>query len=327
MRILITGSSGLVGHALASQLREAGHAVVPFDLAPGAGEPAQDICDRAAVDAALADCDGVIHLAAVSRVAWGEADPELCQCVNVLGTHVLLQAALARPDRPWFLFASSREVYGDPAVMPVTETMPMAPVNTYGRSKAAGERLVASATALGLRTAVLRLSNVYGSAWDHPDRAVPSLLWRAMAGEELRLTGPDLFFDFVHVEDSARGFRLAVDHFAAGGGSLAPVQLTTGVATSLGEVARLAIAITGSASPLTILPPRPFDVGGFVGAPDRAAAVLGWQARTGLMDGMIALRDILAERGGPPAPATMRPAACARWRDALPPDILAGLAA
>ena len=170
-RILVTGSSGLIGRALLGVLAEDGIDTVPYDLAAG-----QDICDPAQVTRALVGCDGVIHLAAISRVAWGETDPDLCRHINVTGTEVLLQAVLAQPRAPWMVFASSREVYGDPDALPVAETAPMLPVNHYGRSKADGERLVLAARANGLRSAIVRLSSVYGSVHDHPDRAVPSLL-------------------------------------------------------------------------------------------------------------------------------------------------------
>ena len=117
MRILVTGSSGLIGRKLVAVLLAEGLQVVRYDLSTG-----QDICDPVQMTQALAGCDGVIHLAAVSRVAWGETDPSLCRHVNVTGTAVLLQALLAQPKAPWIVFASSREVYGDPAALPVAET-------------------------------------------------------------------------------------------------------------------------------------------------------------------------------------------------------------
>jgi nucleoside-diphosphate-sugar epimerase len=299
-RILVTGSSGLIGRALVAALRGDGVDMVRYDLSAG-----QDICNPAQMSQALAGCDGVIHLAAISRVAWGESDPDLCRHVNVTGTDVLLQAMLAQARAPWIVFASSREVYGDPALLPVIETAPMQPVNHYGRSKAEGEQLVLAARGLGLRSAIVRLSSVYGTVHDHPDRAVPALLWRAMQGQDLRLSGIDAFFDFVHVDDTVRGLQLAARQLASGAGTVATVHLATGVATSLGALARAVIETAGSDSVLTRLPARRFDVTGFCGDPARAAAVLGWTAAIDLKTGLQDLHKAFRMRRSAPDPVPL----------------------
>ena len=307
-RILVTGSRGLVGSSLVVALRDAGHAIVTFDMR----DDGSDIRDADAVRAALAGCDGIVHLAAVSRVGWGEDDPALCNDINIRGTDVLLQAALAAPARPWFLFASSREVYGDPVAFPVPEDAAIQPVNTYGRSKAAGERLVGRAAAEGLRVAIIRLSNVYGTQNDHPDRAVPALLWRAIAGLDLRITGADHFFDFVHVGDCVRGLMLVIDRLSAGAGTRT-IHLATGVRTSLGDLAGAVRRIAHSSAALTVAPSRSFDVAGFQGDPARAAAELGWTARIDLAQGLHKLLAIMIARGRPldavemPANRRLRP--------------------
>lgn len=300
MRLLITGSRGLVGATLLETLRRAGIEAVEFDIR----KDRRDIRNPVAVRQAMAGCDGVVHLAAISRVACGEADPALCDDINITGTAVILDAALGAAHRPWVLFASSREIYGDPDVFPVREDAPMAPVNAYGRSKAEGEKLVAAAAAEGLRTAIIRFSNVYGTGNDHPDRAVPSLLWRAVQGKELQISGENHFFDFVHVEDCARGLMTVIDRLQAGRDT-PPLHLATGIRTTLDELARAARAVAQSASPLKILPSRSFDVAGFQGDPARAAEVLGWHARIGLEEGLRRLRDIMVQRARPLDPVEM----------------------
>lgn len=210
------------------------------------------------------------------------------------------------------VFASSREVYGDPPVLPVSEDSPVQPINVYGRSKAAGEALVTRArVAQGLRAAIVRLSSVYGTTDDHHDRAVPALLWRALQGDTLRITGADNRFDFVHVDDSVDGLLRAADLLAAGAKQLPTVHLATGTGTSLGELAHLAVDVAQSGSAIDILPPRPFDVGGFVGDPARASDLLGWTAKIDLAEGMKALAAAMKERNCPldlaqiPDPATI----------------------
>ncbi|WP_176559391.1 NAD-dependent epimerase/dehydratase family protein [Rubellimicrobium roseum] len=296
-RILVTGSHGLVGRELVAALEAQGHEVVPFDRR----HDGSDLRDVESVARALQGCEGVFHLAAVSRVAWGEEDSALCHAINVDGTAVLLRAALDRSEAPWVVFASSREVYGNPPEVPVREDMPRAPVNAYGRSKRDGELLFEEAMAKGLRAALVRLSNVYGTEHDHPSRAVPSLLWRAMQDEDLLLTGSDVFFDFVHVEDCVKGLLRAAQALREGR-SLPPLHLVTGVPTSLLELAQAAVRVTGSGSRIVVQPARSFDVEGFCGNPAQAEAVLGFRPRIGLEEGLGRLRDRLAARGrGPDA--------------------------
>ena len=144
-RILITGSEGLVGSALRAALEARGTEVAGLDVR-GAGDEEGDVRDAERIRQAAAGCCGIVHLAAVSRVVWGERDPENCWAVNVGGLrNVLAAAATVRAKssgRPWVVFASSREVYGQPDRLPATEDTPLRPINVYGRSKVEGERLV-----------------------------------------------------------------------------------------------------------------------------------------------------------------------------------------
>jgi nucleoside-diphosphate-sugar epimerase len=148
--ILVTGSSGLIGAALTRALHHAGYAVRGLDLR-GHGADRGDIRHREQVERALDGCVGVIHLAAVSRVIDGERDPEACWETNVTGTGTVLEAALDRVRRPWVVYASSREVYGEPPSLPAGEDAPLAPVNIYGRSKVAAEDQVRAADLNGGR--------------------------------------------------------------------------------------------------------------------------------------------------------------------------------
>lgn len=304
MRLFITGSYGLVGCALSGACLRDGHEVVPFDIVRPDAHGVENICDRALLTERMAGCDGIIHLAAISRVAWGEDRPDLCTRTNVEGTRNVIEAALMQPHRPWLIFASSREVYGNPASDLVVESDPLAPVNVYGRSKTEGEHILDEARARGLATAIVRLSNVYGGRRDHPDRAVPALLTRALAGEDLVITGGDNYFDFVHVDDCVTGLMAAADLLAAGERALPPIQLTTGIATSLRDLAALAISTSGSSSRIIQTPARPFDVTGFCGDPARARELLGWRAEIDLPTGMSRLSDDL-RRNGPLDPVDM----------------------
>lgn len=292
-RILVTGSAGVIGHALYMTLKAEGADLVGFDV-HSSGNEAGDVRDQGAVTRAARECTGIIHLAAVSRVVWGERDPETCRDTNVRGTRHVVEAALGRSQRPWLVFASSREVYGQPDTLPVTEDAPLRPVNVYGRSKAEGEEIVRDGVSRGLRAGILRFSNVYGSLADHPDRVVPAFARAAIAGGRLRIDGSDSTFDFVHIDDTVRGILAVVRRLSDGAAAPPPpIHLTTGTPTTLGELARLATSLASTAATMEEAPARSYDVARFLGEPSRARTVLGWSARVSLREGLARLIEDL----------------------------------
>lgn len=284
-RIAVTGSCGLVGTGLSRRLRSSGFHVHEIDLRHP--HSPSDVRLDADVMKVIEICDGVIHLAAVSRVAVAERDPASCWATNVVGTKTVLRAAMRSPRRPWLVFASSREVYGQPGRLPVAETSPIAPLNVYGRAKVIGEVTVANAD---LCTAIVRLSNVYGSTDDHVDRVVPAFVRAATSGAPLRVEGAAHAFDFTHVDDVVDGL-LRIVAAIGDGERLPPIQLVTGVSTTLGALATLAIELAGSNSVAVEAPPRTFDVTSFVGDGTRAHRLLGWEPRVALRQGLRRLVD------------------------------------
>jgi UDP-glucose 4-epimerase len=287
-RILITGSSGLVGTALTSALLAEGVDVVRLDLR-ARGEAHGDVRDRALVHDTVARVDGIVHLAAVSRVVWGERDPELCWATNVGGLRNVLEAAAQSARAPWVAFASSREVYGQPVALPATEDAPLRPANVYGRSKVEGELLVAEAQRVGLRACTFRLSNVFGSTSDHADRVVPAFARAAALGAELRVDGFDHTFDFTHLDDVTLGLVGLTELLSAGGPPPPPIHFVSGRPTTLEELATLAARLGQRGSSIRSAAPRDFDVARFFGDPSRAKALLGWQPHVRLEEGLARL--------------------------------------
>ena len=256
--------------------------------------------DAQRVRQAVAGRHGIVHLAAVSRVLWGERDPETCREVNLGGLRNVLAAAGSRKRRPWIVFASSREVYGQPGRLPVAEDAPLRPINLYGRTKAEGERLVMAARDDGLRTAVVRLSNVYGSTRDHADRVVPAFARNAVMGATLRVEGADHAFDFTYIDDAVRGIASLIRVLAGGEAPPPPIHLLTGRSLTLGDLAALAVELAGTGAPIAQAPPRSFDVSRFCGDPSRARRLLGWTPRVVLSQGLAWLiRDFRTELGAP----------------------------
>ena len=277
--ILVTGAEGLIGRRLCARLRAEGLEVRAFDLKRS---PDEDICNRASLAAALEDVEGVIHLAAVSRVVWAERDPALCQSTNVEALNALVELSLGGA-RPWMIFASSREVYGQSGRLPVGEDHPLQPINTYARSKRDGERIVDAASAAGLVANICRFSNVYGCPLDHADRVVMAFAAAAARGGVMSVQGPDNMFDFTAVNDAVDGLWRLVQATRQGE-RLPPVHFVSGQGTTLGELAEIAAARALGEVTIQEAPARNYDVSKFVGDPARAQALLGWRARADLGD-------------------------------------------
>ncbi len=283
--ILVTGSEGLIGAAVCKLLAKSGYRVEKMDLRSSDPDQKGDIRDEAFVQQRMKGCRGVIHLAAISRVADGESDPELCWQTNVIGTEVVMRAAAAMPIRPWVMLASSREVYGEPGQMPVREDTPMRPVNVYGRSKAAAERVALAWRRSGVETAVVRLANVYGGMNDHPKRVTPAFARGSVEGRVLSVCGRENTFDFTHLDDVALGLLSVVEALQAGE-VLPPIHLASGLPTTLGELAELAVRLGGDRAKIAEVPAPGYNVSRFVGDPSRAHELLGWQARIKIGEGM-----------------------------------------
>ena len=277
--ILVTGAEGLIGRRLCARLRAEGLEVRAFDLKRSRDE---DICNRRSLAAALDGVEGVIHLAAVSRVAWGERDPALCQATNVGALNALVELSLAA-SRPWLIFASSREVYGHPGRLPVAEDDPLQPVNTYARSKRDGERIVEAASGGGLVANICRFSNVYGSPLDHADRVVMAFATAAARGGVMSVEGSANMFDFTAVNDAVDGLWRLVQATRQGE-RLPPVHFVSGQGTTLGELAEIAAERALAKVTIREAPARTYDVSRFVGDPARARALLGWTARADLAE-------------------------------------------
>lgn len=278
MKIAVTGGAGFIGQHLVRALSRRGHALTVLDnLRRGSFETAAlegatliqgDIRDSATCDAAFRGVNCVVHLAAQSNVMGSESDPSYTVETNVSGTWTVAQAATAA-GVPHLLFASSREVYGEPQTVPVPEAAPFSARNLYGATKISGEALLGTFPNPQLRTSILRLSNVIGPG--DTGRVVPLWLTAARAQEPLILYGGEQVLDFVPVE-------LVVDAFVAiceRGPIGAPVNVGSGLPVTLRELAGRIIAMTGSRSTLEVRPARGPEVSRYCADVSRMERCLG----------------------------------------------------
>jgi len=207
------------------------------------------------VKSALAGIDTVFHLAAQSNVLGAVSDPDNCFSSNVIGTfNVLYEAQQARVQR--VIFTSSREVYGDVQSLPVSESFPLLPKNTYGTSKLAGELYTKAFPGLDVTT--LRLSNVYGPG--DQGRVVPLFLDAALSGEDLLIYGEDKILDFVWIDDVVDALVAAANLPVAG----RAINIGSGLASDLVGLAQQVIKATHSRSSLRQTPARSVEVDRYV---------------------------------------------------------------
>jgi len=302
-RILVTGGAGYVGSHCAKALAAAGHEGIVFDsLLFGHRDFVRwgkliegDIRDVAALDAVFAAyrIDAVMHFAALAYVGESVTTPGRYYDVNVHGTRTLLDA-MVRAEVSGIVFSSSCAVYGEPKVMPISESTPLCPINPYGFTKLACERMMDDfSVAHGIRSARLRYFNAAGAdpsceiGEDHDPEThlIPLVLDAALgARAAVQIFGTDYktpdgtaIRDYVHVSDLARAHILAVQYLLDGGQTMT-ANLAHGQGVSVREVINSARRITGAKIDSIDVDRRPGDPSILVAQAARARDLLGWSA-------------------------------------------------
>ena len=276
MKILLTGSSGFIGSALKRLLEEKGIEIIPFDIRDNILD---DVRDFSALQSKVLSINGIVHLAAVSRVKIAHENPLECVNTNIRGmVNVLESARLIRTDinYPWVIFGSSREVYGETAILPVTETSTRKAINVYGVSKLSGEELCkAYSDNYGLKVRVLRFSNVYTGKNDHLDRVIPKFILQAFNEEDLIINGTgEEIFDFTYIDDTIQGIWGCIQEIERNSHLFDDFNISTGVPISLKQLAETIIKKTRSKSTVEFTKPRSYDVNKFYADPSKAIKIL-----------------------------------------------------
>ena len=307
MRIIITGGAGFIGSHVADSYLAAGHEVVVVDSlwAHGGGRrdnlPAKasfvhlDIRDPG-IERVFREFapDIVSHHAAQHSVAISTRDPQLDAQVNVLGLiNVLENAVKAKVKK--VIFASSGATYGEPAHLPADESTPQHPESPYAITKMVAEYYLRFYKAQhGLDYTALRYGNVYGPRQDpNGEAGVISIF----IGKFLAHQGIKIFWDgeqtrdYVYVEDVA-----AVNVAALERGGGACYAIGTGKRTSVNEIYRALVDVTGFEAPVERLEKRAGDVRDAEFDSSLAKAELKWRATTSLRDGMRKTVEYFKER-------------------------------
>jgi len=306
MRLLVTGGAGYIGSIVAQQLVARGDDVTVLDslykghraaVPEGAAFVEADLLDADALAPVLArGFDGVVHFAALSLVSESVEFPERYYRGNVVGALNLLDAMRAAGVTR-LVFSSTAATYGEPDVELIDEQTPNQPVNAYGNSKLAIDRMLADeARAHGLAAVSLRYFNVAGASGplgeDHtPETHLIPLVLQAAAGrrESVAIFGTDYptpdgtaVRDYIHVDDLGRAHLLALDHAVEGRHDIYNLGSATGY--SVRDVIETARRVTGREIVAVEQDRRAGDPPRLVASGAKAEAELGWAPERTLDD-------------------------------------------
>ena len=314
MAILVLGGAGYIGSHTVYELIDAGRDVVVADnlltgfraaVHPKARFYQLDIRDRKALDVLFQaeQIDGVIHFAASSQVGESMSDPLKYYDNNLHGTMVLLQAMVAHGvDK--IVFSSTAATYGEPENIPILETDPTHPTNTYGETKLSMERMFHwVGQAHGLRYVSLRYFNACGAHKSgqigeahNPETHLIPLILQVPLGERqsVGIFGTDYetrdgtcVRDYIHVTDLAQAHILAMEYLQNGGES-SIFNLGNGVGFTVKDVIDTARKVTGHPIPAVESPRRAGDPAQLVASSEKARTVLGWKPQYDDLETIIA---------------------------------------
>ena len=298
--VFFTGGAGFIGLHVVPMLVERGYKVRIFDnmfrgdrdvvaklATTGDVELIdQDVRYGGSVHQAMKGCSHVIHFAAVS-INKSQSDPYESMDINTIGEHNVFAAA-ADHGVERLVFASSASVYGDPKKLPMHEDDELSPLTPYCISKRTGEDLLGYyQRRANLSWIALRFFNVYGPGQKttaYYTSVINHFVNRLRNGEAPVIDGKgEQSMDFIHVHDIARAAVLALEADASKAN--VPVNIGTGIDTSIADLARILIDAVG-ADVEPIFNPRDVLVSRRAADTQRAKDVLGFEPTIAVRDGM-----------------------------------------
>ena len=318
MAILVTGGAGYIGSHTVVELQNAGYDVVVLDNLSNAsekslervskitGKPVKfykaDILDRDALNEVFdkEDIDSCIHFAGLKAVGESVAKPWEYYENNIAGTLTLVDV-MRKHNVKNIIFSSSATVYGDPAIIPITEECPKGQcTNPYGWTKSMLEQILTDIQKADpeWNVVLLRYFNPIGAHKSGtigenpngiPNNLMPYISQVAVGKlEKLGVFGDDYdtpdgtgVRDYIHVVDLAKGHVKAINYIFSNPG-LDVINLGTGVGYSVLDMVKAFGKACGKEIPYEIKPRRAGDIAMCYADPAKAARVLGWKAEKGL---------------------------------------------
>jgi len=347
-RVLVTGGCGFVGCNIADALARRGDQVLILDnfARPGSQENADwlrkrhadrvvieraDIRDEQAVRGLVAQCSAVLHLAGQVAVTTSLDDPFADFEINARGTLNVLESIRAAGGHLPVVFASTNKVYGKllgdediihsgeryqpkdvRLALGVDEAALLDFYSPYGCSKGSADQYVRDyARVFGLRTAVLRMSCIYGSRqFGTEDQGwIAHFLIRAIRGEAITVYGDGYQVrDALYIDDAVNAWLATLDGIDAVSGRVFNLGGGPSNTVSLREILTLIEKLRGQAPEISFDAWRPGDQPWYVSDVRAISAALGWTPKVALKDGLARLEHWLVQRFGQAQPALLREA-------------------
>ena len=312
MNVLVCGGAGYIGSNMVALLAQAGHSPVVYDNLSKGHRAA--IGDARLVEGDLADCDhivetitansveAVMHFAAFIEVGESVQEPLRYYHNNVCNTHSLLRA-LERTRVRKLVFSSTAATYGMPERVPIHEDLPKHPVNPYGETKWASERMLHWQTQTGkLSYAALRYFNACGAGnggrrgEDHrPETHLIPLIIQAALGQrpDIKIFGTDYetpdgtcIRDYIHVEDLCRAHLLALDRLDSEQELI--YNLGNGSGYSVRQVIDTVKRVSGKTIRVTEAERRSGDPAVLTADATKARTELGWKTEHAALESIVA---------------------------------------
>ena len=318
MAILVTGGAGFIGSHTVVELQNAGYDVVVLDNLSNSsekslervekitGKPVKfykvDILDREGLNEVLEkeDIDSCIHFAGLKAVGESVVKPWEYYENNIAGTLTLVDV-MRKHNVKNIIFSSSATVYGDPAIIPITEECPKGQcTNPYGWTKSMLEQILTDIQKADpeWNVVLLRYFNPIGAHKSGligenpngiPNNLMPYITQVAVGKlKELGVFGNDYdtpdgtgVRDYIHVVDLAKGHVKAVQKLEDNSG-LSIYNLGTGNGYSVLDIVKAFSKACGKEIPYQIDPRRPGDIAECYADPAKAKAELGWEAKRGI---------------------------------------------
>jgi len=307
MRILVVGGAGYIGSICTEVLLDDGHNVTVFDnlteghrraVDPRAHFIEGDLADRSAIEAALSNSqpEAVMHFAASALVSESMAQPSKYFRNNIANGLNLLDAMVAAGVNK-IVFSSTCAIFGRPERQPMDENLPTGPINPYGESKLAFERILRWYDEIhGLKFVSLRYFNAAGASArfgeDHrrETHLIPNVLKVALGqkpsvevyGTDYETPDGTCIRDYIHIVDLARAHILALDSAKS-----EFYNLGTGGGTSVREVIDVARKVAGRSIETVERSRRPGDPPRLVATSEKIKRDLRWNPQFQSLEAII----------------------------------------
>jgi UDP-glucose 4-epimerase len=284
-KILITGSEGFIGKALARSLNAAGYDVITVDNSGSSKSTYKsDIKDEKMLEIFSKEKpDVVIHLAAQIDVMQSFKDPIGDLGINGIGTLNILQAAIALKVSHFIYINSGGAIYDPFSKLPIVESAGIRPLSPYGISKFIGEsyvRILCEENGIGWTS--LGLSNCYGPISENKKGVIYKFVEGLSRQEAPVIYGENMTRDFIYIDDVVDAITKTLNSPAN-----CRVNISSGIETNIVQLFFKIRELLGSKLEPIIAEARFGEIQRNSLSNSLALKVIGWSPTTSLDEGLI----------------------------------------